>query len=132
MALGHATRMAEMDFFSHTDPATNSQPWDRAVHAGYDYSAIAENIAQGQPAVEDVMNAWMNSPGHRANILDWYPSELGIGIYQGGTHGTYWVQSSATAGKNGSKAMRRMSPRFDLPRHVPQADVHPGQNLHRP
>eukprot|EP00551_Chaetoceros_affinis_P002062 CAMPEP_0203661362 /NCGR_PEP_ID=MMETSP0088-20131115/59571_1 /ASSEMBLY_ACC=CAM_ASM_001087 /TAXON_ID=426623 /ORGANISM="Chaetoceros affinis, Strain CCMP159" /LENGTH=376 /DNA_ID=CAMNT_0050524031 /DNA_START=60 /DNA_END=1190 /DNA_ORIENTATION=+ len=55
--------------FSHTG-SDGSQPWDRLTTQGYTWSGVAENIAFGQTTVTQVMNAWMNSPGHRANILN--------------------------------------------------------------
>ena len=91
-ALGHATRMAELGFFSHQDPETGSMPWDRAAAAGYSYVMIAENLAGGYPTVDMVVNGWMNSPGHCFNILLPGISETGVAIYRGGPVGIYWVQ----------------------------------------
>jgi uncharacterized protein YkwD len=91
-ALGHATRMAELGFFSHQDPETGSMPWDRAEAAGYSYTMLAENIAAGYPTVDSVVTGWMDSPGHRANILLPGISETGVAIYRGGPVGIYWVQ----------------------------------------
>ncbi len=91
-ALGHATRMAQLGFFSHQDPQTGSMPWDRALAAGYSFSIIAENIAAGYPTVDMVVTGWMNSPEHRFNILLPGISDTGVAVYRGGPVGIYWVQ----------------------------------------
>ena len=56
-------------------------------------TGAGENIAAGQQSSEDVMNSWMNSRGHRANILNANYTKLGVGFCTGGRMGTYWVQS---------------------------------------
>jgi uncharacterized protein YkwD len=95
-AQAYAQRMAEMNFFDHVDPHTGTMPWDRAEQAGYAWSFIAENLAAGQFTPESVVDGWMNSPGHRANILSPDPTEIGVGIYEGGLFGIYWVQLFGT------------------------------------
>lgn len=81
----HSANMAARDFFAHCDVDTKQSPWDRMIDAGYDWNAAAENIAAGYSAPADVMNGWMNSAGHRANILSTGLRELGIGyVYQSG------------------------------------------------
>ncbi len=65
---GHARDMAQNDFFSHTG-SDGSGIGDRARAAGYGFCFIAENIAQGQSSLDAVMTGWMNSTGHRINIL---------------------------------------------------------------
>eukprot|EP00551_Chaetoceros_affinis_P016639 CAMPEP_0203713038 /NCGR_PEP_ID=MMETSP0091-20130426/70354_1 /ASSEMBLY_ACC=CAM_ASM_001089 /TAXON_ID=426623 /ORGANISM="Chaetoceros affinis, Strain CCMP159" /LENGTH=373 /DNA_ID=CAMNT_0050591045 /DNA_START=40 /DNA_END=1161 /DNA_ORIENTATION=- len=65
----HNQDMVNNNFFSHTG-SDGSQPWDRLTTQGYTWSGVAENVAFGQTTVTQVMNAWMNSPGHRANILN--------------------------------------------------------------
>ena len=59
---------------------------------GVHYSAAGENIAAGQRSPEEVMNSWMNSSGHRANILNKNFDTIGIGFVEGGKYGTYWTQ----------------------------------------
>jgi uncharacterized protein YkwD len=90
-AQGHSADMAANDYFSHTsqDGRTFS---DRIRAAGYTGGAIAENIAAGQATASAVMTSWMNSPGHRANILNCAYRYLGVGYAKGGTYGTYWTQ----------------------------------------
>lgn len=75
----HSSDMAVREFFSHCDLDTLSQPWDRMTAAGYTWSAAAENIAAGQTTPADVMTSWMNSSGHRANILSSSYREIGVG-----------------------------------------------------
>ena len=59
---------------------------------GISYRRAAENIAGGQPTPAAVVNSWMNSSGHRANILDGSLRKIGVGYARGGQYGTYWVQ----------------------------------------
>jgi len=87
-AAGHSEDMAANGYFSHTG-LDGSQPWDRARAAGYGSSSIGENIAQGYGSVEAVMNGWMNSSGHRANILNCGYQHLGVGL---SSQGNYWTQ----------------------------------------
>ncbi|MDI9885268.1 CAP domain-containing protein [Streptomyces sp. HNM0645] len=81
--------MAARGFFDHTDPEGDG-PWDRAAQAGVG-GLGAENIARGQADARTVMNAWMNSDGHRANILNCEYRTLGVGVSfaQGGP---WWTQ----------------------------------------
>lgn len=81
--------MAERGFFSHTDPDGRS-PWDRAEDAGITNLA-AENIARGQADAQAVMDAWMASAGHRANILNCDYRTLGVGVHFG-EGGPWWTQ----------------------------------------
>ncbi|WP_157407741.1 CAP domain-containing protein [Actinomadura atramentaria] len=85
--------MAARNFFDHTSP-DGSTPGDRITAAGYRWSTYGENIAAGQRTPADVMNAWMNSPGHRANILNCAFTGLGVGLATAG--GTpRWTQDFA-------------------------------------
>ncbi|MFE6667056.1 CAP domain-containing protein [Streptomyces sp. NPDC057697] len=81
--------MAARGFFDHTDPDGRS-PWDRASKAGIQDLA-AENIARGQSSAQAVMESWMNSEGHRANILNCDYKTLGVGVHYG-TGGPWWTQ----------------------------------------
>jgi uncharacterized protein YkwD len=89
VARAHSADMRDRDFFSHTSPEGLS-PFDRAEQAGVDYSR-AENIAFGQADATAVMEAWLDSPGHRANILDCELTKLGVGVAEG-TGGPWWTQ----------------------------------------
>jgi uncharacterized protein YkwD len=88
VARAHSADMRDRHFFSHTNP-DGLDPFDRAARAGL--SARAENIAYGQPDPAAVMDAWMNSAGHRANILDCSLTRLGVGVAEG-AGGPWWTQ----------------------------------------
>ncbi|QKW09437.1 CAP domain-containing protein [Streptomyces sp. NA04227] len=81
--------MAARGFFDHTDPDGDS-PWDRAEQAGITDMG-GENIARGQADAEAVMESWMNSPGHRANILNCEFSTIGVGAHFA-DGGPWWTQ----------------------------------------
>ncbi|MFJ5972234.1 CAP domain-containing protein [Streptomyces sp. NPDC093060] len=81
--------MAARNFFDHTDP-DGATPWDRAAKAGIT-GLGGENIARGQADAAAVMQAWMNSPGHRANILNCDFKTLGVGVHIG-SDGPWWTQ----------------------------------------
>lgn len=83
--------MAEKGYFDHTSP-TYGTPFEMLQQFGVHYKTAGENIAAGQRTPEEVMNSWMNSSGHRANILNANYTEIGIGYYKGGSYGTYWTQ----------------------------------------
>ncbi|MFF5637871.1 sigma-70 family RNA polymerase sigma factor [Streptomyces sp. NPDC012825] len=89
-AQGHSEDMAARDFFDHTNP-DGAGPGERVTATGYGWSTYGENIAMGQQTAEQVMEAWMNSPGHRANILNCSFKELGVGLHTG-DGGPYWTQ----------------------------------------
>lgn len=76
--------------FSHTRP-NGSSCFTALEAAGVIYSGAGENIAYGQKSPEDVVNAWMNSPGHRANIMNKNFTTIGVGCYKSGNT-YYWSQ----------------------------------------
>ncbi|MEG2539426.1 MAG: CAP domain-containing protein [Clostridium sp.] len=82
--------MADNNYFSHTSP-TYGSPFDMMKKFGIKYGYAGENIAKGQPTAASVMEAWMNSPGHRANILSTNFGKIGIGYVKAGNT-TYWTQ----------------------------------------
>ncbi|MFC1435917.1 CAP domain-containing protein [Streptacidiphilus sp. N1-3] len=90
LAQNFSEEMAVRNFFDHTDPDGKS-PWDRAKVLGIT-NLGGENIAMGQQTADDVMTAWMNSPGHRANILNCTYHSLGVGVYYATTGGPWWTQ----------------------------------------
>jgi uncharacterized protein YkwD len=90
LAQNFSAEMATRHFFDHTDPDGKS-PWDRAKVLGIT-DLGGENIAMGQQTAQDVMTAWMNSPGHRANILNCSYHSLGVGVYYGSGGGPWWTQ----------------------------------------
>jgi uncharacterized protein YkwD len=97
-AEGHSSDMAVNDFFSHTG-SNGSNPGDRMLGAGYPgFTQWAENIAAGYSTPANAMAAWMNSQGHRDNILNCSLEEIGVGyVYRnpdpgGVTYRHYWTQ----------------------------------------
>jgi uncharacterized protein YkwD len=95
VAQAHSADMVRRHYFAHANPE-GQQVWDRAAVVGYAYRRIAENIAAGQRTPEEVMEGWMDSPGHRANILDAELTQIGVGRADGGPYGIYWTQVFAT------------------------------------
>lgn len=87
--------MAEKNYFSHQSP-TYGSPFDMMKHFGIDYTSAGENIASGQKTPEAVMQSWMNSQGHRENILNPEFTHIGVGFYRGGNYGTMWTQQFIT------------------------------------
>ena len=73
--------MAKNHYFSHTSP-TYGSPFDQMKQYGVTYRAAAENIAKGQRSAKEVVQAWMDSPGHRQNILTPNFTHIGIGYAQ--------------------------------------------------
>ncbi|GGV78742.1 hypothetical protein GCM10010228_47570 [Streptomyces massasporeus] len=90
-AQAHSADMVARAFYAHTAP-DGSRPWDRAAAAGSTRRSIGENIACGQRSPADVVEGWMNSPGHRANILKPGFTHIGVGFAGGGRAGMYWTQ----------------------------------------
>ncbi len=101
-AENHSQNMALQDFFSHTGKDGSSFT-SRITTTGYKFSAAAENIAAGSSTPEQVVSSWMNSSGHRTNILNPNLKEIGIGYYflanDTGTENWnhYWTQVFATS-----------------------------------
>ncbi|MGA9225520.1 MAG: CAP domain-containing protein [Mesobacillus sp.] len=80
--------MQNKGYFSHTSP-TYGSPFDMMKKFGITYRSAGENIAMGQPTPEAVVKAWMNSAGHRANILNSSYTHIGVGHI---ASGNYWTQ----------------------------------------
>jgi uncharacterized YkwD family protein len=83
--------MKENNYFSHDSP-TYGSPFDMLKRFGVKYRMAGENIAAGQTTAEKVMESWMNSDGHRANILNPDYTHIGVGYVKGGSYGCYWTQ----------------------------------------
>lgn len=84
--------MNDNNYFSHTSP-TYGSPFDMLTDFGVSYRGAAENIAAGQRSPESVMNSWMNSAGHKKNILNESLTHIGIGHVEGDSqYGHYWTQ----------------------------------------
>jgi len=98
-AQGHSKNMAVEDFFSHYDP-DGSSPGDRIEKAGYKAQAWGENIAYGQSTPQEVLQDWMDSLGHRFNILRPELAEIGVGYYNDNSNESYdisyWTQKFGT------------------------------------
>lgn len=80
--------MKDNNYFSHTSPVYGS-PFDMIKNFGISYKSAGENIAKGQSTPQAVVNAWMNSSGHRANILNSSYTKIGVGYVKSGN---YWTQ----------------------------------------
>jgi len=83
--------MAEKNYFSHTSP-TYGSPFKMITDFGLTYTAAGENIAMGQKTPAEVMKGWMNSSGHRANILNKNYTEIGVGLAVNKNGQNYWTQ----------------------------------------
>jgi uncharacterized protein YkwD len=100
-AYNHSQDMAEKDYFSHIG-SDGSRVSDRVYNAGYHYSSASENIAAGQFSPEEVVQAWMDSPKHRASMLSENYREIGIGYYYLANdigkinYGHYWTVNFGT------------------------------------
>ena len=80
--------MHDKNYFSHTSP-TYGSPFEMMKQFGIQYRTAGENIAKGQRSAQEVVNAWMNSAGHRANILNKNFTHIGVGYV---ADGNYWTQ----------------------------------------
>ena len=83
--------MAKLNYFSHTSP-TYGSPFDMMKQFGISYRSAGENIAKGQATPQQVMQGWMNSPGHRANILNSSFTQIGVGIAKNSQGQLIWTQ----------------------------------------
>lgn len=90
-ARNHSRDMVDRGFFGHTNP-DDEGPQERIERAGYDWRGWGENIAGGFPNPESVVEGWMNSPGHCANIMNGGFTEIGVGLYGG----SVWTQVFGT------------------------------------
>ncbi|MGP4108559.1 CAP domain-containing protein [Virgibacillus sp. L01] len=83
--------MRDQDYFSHNSP-TYGSPFNMMKDFNISYTRASENIAAGQSSPRSVVSSWMNSSGHRKNILDPNVTHIGIGYAEGGSKSTYWTQ----------------------------------------
>ncbi|CCH53421.1 hypothetical protein BN8_02515 [Fibrisoma limi BUZ 3] len=93
----HAVDMATYNYFSHTG-RDGSQPWDRMTREGYVWRAAGENIAAGYTTPRAVVDGWLKSPGHCANIMSAKFKDMGIGYgyTTTSTYKHYWVTDFGT------------------------------------
>jgi uncharacterized protein YkwD len=118
----HSQSMAASGYFSHTG-SDGSTPWSRIQAAGYTgATTYGENIAAGYADPQSVVQAWLSSPDHRANILDPRFTEAGVGIYQapGSQYGIYWTEDLAAR----SAGIDSPSTDYSLPT-APQPAIQP-------
>ncbi|MEV6962099.1 CAP domain-containing protein [Streptomyces sp. NPDC051207] len=92
----HAVDMDARNYFGHTNP-DGAGPGERINAAGYEWRTYGENLARGPETPGEVMEAWMDSPEHRAIILDCAFQEMGVGVHDG-AGGPWWTQVFATSG----------------------------------
>ncbi|MFJ3908739.1 CAP domain-containing protein [Streptomyces vinaceus] len=92
-ALNHSQDMAAHSNMSHTG-SDGSDPGERITRSGFSWMTYGENVAYGYSTPEQVMTGWMNSPGHRENILNCAFKEIGVGLAQ---PNSYWTQDFGTA-----------------------------------
>lgn len=83
--------MIDKNYFSHTSP-TYGTPFQMMKSFGISYTAAAENIAYGQSTAAAVVSGWMNSSGHRANILSSTYTQIGVGLAKTSSGVCYWTQ----------------------------------------
>lgn len=93
----HAQDMIAHGFFGHTG-SSGSSVGDRVTAAGYAWSTVAENIAAGQPTVARVVDAWMSSDSHCANVMNASVNEFAVACsYNPANQSNYWVMDLAKA-----------------------------------
>ncbi len=83
--------MRDNGYFSHQSP-TYGSPFDMLKKEQIRFTMAGENIAAGQRSPSQVVRDWMNSEGHRKNILNPDFTHIGVGYQEGGSYGTYWTQ----------------------------------------
>ncbi|WP_370871947.1 SafA/ExsA family spore coat assembly protein [Alkalibacillus filiformis] len=83
--------MRDQNYFSHQSP-TYGSPFDMIEQFNVSYRRAAENIAAGQQSPRSVVDSWMNSQGHRENMLDPNMTHIGVGYAEGGQYRHYWTQ----------------------------------------
>jgi len=83
--------MRDKKYFDHNSP-TYGSPFTMIKNFGISYKTAGENIAAGQKTPEEVMKSWMNSPGHKANILNAGYTQIGVGYVTGDSYSSYWTQ----------------------------------------
>ena len=90
----HSTDMAQKNYFSHTGLDGRSAA-QRVTDAGYSWSTVGENIAAGQPSVESVMTAWINSPGHCQNLMNPNFRDIAVACVRSdaATYRLYWTMA---------------------------------------
>lgn len=96
-ALAHAEDMRDNEFFSHTG-SDGSRFSDRIYRTDYQGFATGENLAGGGREAQGVVQRWLDSDGHCANLMNSSANEVGVGYVDGGQYGTLWVLKTANSG----------------------------------
>ncbi|GAB2608009.1 hypothetical protein Aab01nite_61630 [Paractinoplanes abujensis] len=91
----HSDRQADQNNMSHQLPGEASMG-DRVTAEGYRWGGVAENVAAGYRTPDAVMEGWMNSAGHKANILNCGYKHIGVGVAKSGDGTLYWTQNFAS------------------------------------
>lgn len=91
LAVAKSKDMADNNYFDHKSPTLGMYN-NQLDRSGISYRSAGENIAAGQGTPAAVMKSWMDSPGHRSNILNSDYTHIGIGTYKGGSYGYYHTQ----------------------------------------
>lgn len=89
-ARAHSANMAKQEKLAHE--LDGKKPHERVKDSGYTFAATGENIAWNSPTPEDTLKLWMNSPGHKANILNEDYTEIGVGVATSEKGERYWTQ----------------------------------------
>jgi uncharacterized protein YkwD len=95
VAEDYACEMIDQTFFDHVNPYTGVGPGQRLTDAGYPFHSMGENLAAGQTTAREAVEAWLDSPGHRENMLAPQWRRTGIGVRYGGPYRVMWVQEFA-------------------------------------
>jgi uncharacterized protein YkwD len=96
-AQGHSDDMARRQTMTHSG-GDGTDGGQRIRNAGYGWNTWAENVAAGQSTAADVMSSWLNSPGHRANILNGGVAHIGVAATTGSNGVTYWTMVLGAGG----------------------------------
>jgi uncharacterized protein YkwD len=90
LAREHSAHMARLKQLGHDLPGSTFQ--DRVKASGYPYRRIGENVAEGYPTPKEAVKGWMESPGHKANILNGEFTVIGVGTAAAKDGTKYWTQ----------------------------------------
>lgn len=90
-AYEHSWDMDLRQYFDHVNP-DGKDPGDRLTEAGVAWTLVGENIARGHPDPAAVVQGWLESPAHRANLLTPAYTRVGIGVHTGPAEGPWWTQ----------------------------------------
>jgi len=117
-AYAKANDMLSNDYFAHTSPSGKT-PWDFIKAVGYDYTYAGENLAIGYNADKELHDAWMDSPTHRANILNGNFHEIGIAVVNGEYEG---AETTVVVQMFGTPAPVKVAAPVVTPNNVPQIE----------